>query len=98
MLVHGMHERQGGELDEMRLREIALSRLAQGALPREPDGELRAGLGHDGACSVCGLNVSSQEIELRVLAANADSLPNELRFHTRCYIAWHRVCHPADGF
>jgi hypothetical protein len=93
-----MNEQRGGELDEGRLREIARTRLAQGALPREPDGELRAGLGHDVACSVCGLNVSSQEIELRVLAANGDALPKELRFHTRCYIAWHRVCHIADGF
>jgi hypothetical protein len=87
-----------GEHDEARLREIARSRLAEGVLPCEPDGELRAGLGHDSACSVCGLGVSSQEIELRVLAANGDSLPKELRFHTRCYIAWHRVCHAPDGF
>lgn len=97
MLVYGMNEQRGGELDEARLREIARRRLAQGALPREPDGELRAGLGHDSPCSVCGLNVSSQEIELRVLAANAHSLASELRFHTRCYIAWHRVCHAPDG-
>ena len=93
-----MNEERGGELEEARLREIARSRLAQGALPREPDGELRAALGHDRTCSVCGQSVSSQEIELRVLAANADALPNELRFHTRCYIAWHRVCHAPDGF
>jgi hypothetical protein len=93
-----MQERSGTDLDETRLREIARQRLAQGTLPREPDGELRAGLGHDGVCSVCGLNVSSQEIELRVLAANGDAIPKELRFHTRCYIAWHRVCHAPDGF
>jgi hypothetical protein len=93
-----MNDQRGGELEEARLREVARSRLAQGVLPREPDGELRAGLGHDGACSVCGRGVSSQEIELRVLAANGDSLPRELRFHTRCYIAWHRVCHKPDGF
>jgi hypothetical protein len=97
MLCDGMHER-GSDLDEGRLREIARSRLAEGALPRAPDGELRAGLGHDGACSVCGLNVSSHEIELRVLAASDDTLPSELRFHTRCYIAWHRVCHPSGDF
>jgi hypothetical protein len=72
------------------LLQLAQARLAAGVLPLKLAGELRAMLGHDRTCSVCGMPVSSQEIELTVLPAPVAA--PDLRFHCRCYIAWHRVC------
>jgi hypothetical protein len=84
------HQREHFEDELLRLAQAGMTR---GALPQHSGGELRATLGRDAACSLCGSPVSSQEIELTILPSLGGT--RDLRFHCRCYIAWHRVCRVA---
>ncbi len=74
------------------LMEAALTRIHEGALPREQMTRVLAGPGRGHTCGLCDHSIERGDVGYQV-APGADDEPDlRLHFHVCCYRAWVKAC------
>jgi hypothetical protein len=74
--------------DEAILREKAREAIRSGKLPTTPASRTFGGPGGDHVCSVCGLPIERDQMELDVEFDRPGLRPDLHHFHPRCFAAW----------
>ena len=76
--------------DEPRLREQAREAVKNGKLPARAPDRTWGGPGVGASCSVCGVPVTRDELELEIEFAHDGANPrlDKFHLHVRCFAAW----------
>jgi len=76
--------------DEARLREQARAAIQSGELPSRAPDRTWGGPGVGAECTVCGLPVTSEQLEFEIQFAHAGDSPGSDKYHVhiRCFAAW----------
>jgi hypothetical protein len=74
--------------EDLLLRQ-ALEALSAQQLPRAVDPRCWGGHGIGLACDLCGLPISSDDVEIEAAAITYGPV---VRFHSNCYAQWQRAC------
>jgi len=76
--------------DEPRLREQAREAVKNGKLPARAPDRTWGGPGVGAPCSVCGVPMTRDELELEIEFAHDGANPglDKFHLHVRCFAAW----------
>lgn len=74
------------------LMDAALTRMHQGALPRELFSRVLAGPGRKQVCSLCDYPIEPGDVGYEVRPENNNRPDTPLNFHVCCYRAWAQAC------